>query len=133
MAASKTSLHAGDLIREILLDSTEVSARCNKIFPVAVDNAVLPYILYRRVSLEQNANKAGQPGADSVSIEVICFTADYDDGVELAEAVRDALDNKRDIQDDDETLVMRSCTLVDSEEAWQDDAYVQQLVFNVKI
>ena len=64
---------------------------------------------------------------------MICFTADYDDGVELAEAVRDALDNKRDIQDDDETLVMRSCTLVDSEEAWQDDAYVQQLVFNVKI
>ena len=29
MAVSKTSLHAGDLIREILLDSTEVSARCN--------------------------------------------------------------------------------------------------------
>lgn len=133
MAVSKTSLHAGDLIREILLDSADVTARTNKIFPVAVDNAVLPYILYRRVALEQNPNKAGQAGADSVSIEVICFTADYDDGVELAEAVRDALDNKRDIQDDDETLVMRSCTLVDSEEAWQDDAYVQQLVFNVKI
>ncbi|MEG1345884.1 MAG: hypothetical protein RSC78_04060 [Acidaminococcaceae bacterium] len=50
--------------------------------------------------------------------------------VELAETVRDALDGA---QGEIPGLVMRSCYLVDSEEAWQDDAYVQQLVFNVKI
>ena len=36
-------------------------------------------------------------------------------------------------QGEKDGLVMRSCYLADSEEAWQDDAYVQQLVFNVKI
>ena len=100
---------------------------------MATDKAELPYILYRRASMEQNPQKTGNPGADTVQMEVICFAADYDDCLELAEAVRGALDNKRDMQTDDETLTMRSCLLVDSEEAWQDDAYVQQLIFNVKV
>lgn len=121
------------LIRELLLDSAEVTARTNKVYPVATDKAELPYILYRRASMEQNPQKTGNPGADTVQMEVICFAADYDDCLELAEAVRGALDNKRDMQTDDETLTMRSCLLVDSEEAWQDDAYVQQLIFNVKV
>jgi hypothetical protein len=133
MAVNKTSLSAGVLIRELLLDSAEVTARTNKVYPVATDKAELPYILYRRASMEQNPQKTGNPGADTVQMEVICFAADYDDCLELAEAVRGALDNKRDMQTDDETLTMRSCLLVDSEEAWQDDAYVQQLIFNVKV
>ena len=133
MAVNKTSLSAGVLIRELLLDSAEVTAHTNKVYPVATDKAELPYILYRRASMEQNPQKTGNPGADTVQMEVICFAADYDDCLELAEAVRGALDNKRDMQTDDETLTMRSCLLVDSEEAWQDDAYVQQLIFNVKV
>ena len=133
MAVNKTSLSAGVLIRELLLDSAEVTARTNKVYPVATDKAELPYILYRRASMEQNPQKTGNPGADTVQMEVICFAADYDDCLELAEAVRGALDNKRDMQTDDETLTMRSCLLVDSEEAWQDDAYVQQLIFNMKV
>ena len=133
MAVNKTSLSAGVLIRELLLDSAEVTARTNRVYPVATDKAELPYILYRRASMEQNPQKTGNPGADTVQMEVICFAADYDDCLELAEAVRGALDNKRDMQTDDETLTMRSCLLVDSEEAWQDDAYVQQLIFNVKV
>lgn len=133
MAVNKTSLSAGVLIRELLLDSAEVTARANKVYQVATDKAELPYILCRRASMEQNPQKTGNPGADTVQMEVICFAADYDDCLELAEAVRGALDNKRDMQTDDETLTMRSCLLVDSEEAWQDDAYVQQLIFNVKV
>ena len=110
MAVSKTSLSAGELIREVLLDSAEVTARCNKIFPVATDTAELPYILYRRTSLEQNPQKAGQPGADTVAVEVICFTGGYAEGVELAEAVRGVLDNMQ-ATSEDGTLTMRSCTL----------------------
>ena len=124
MAVNRTSLSVGTLIREILLDSADVTARTNKVYPVATDKAELPYILYRRAALEQNPQKSGQPGADTVQLEVICFAADYDDCLELAEAVRGA---------DDETLALCACQLVDSEEAWQDDAYVQQLIFNVRV
>ena len=130
MAASKTSLSAGEVIRAILLDDKDVMARVNKIFPVVADSAELPYISYRRAGFEQNPQKAGAPGADSIQLEVLCFTARYTEGVELAEAVRAALDHATITQGD---LRLRSCTLTDSEEAYQDDAFVQQLVFTVNI
>lgn len=130
MAANKTSLSAGEVIRAALLDDKNVMARVNKIFPVVADSAELPYISYRRAGFEQNPQKAGAPGADSIQLEVLCFTARYTEGVELAEAVRAALDHVTITHDG---LRLRSCTLTDSEEAYQDDAFVQQLVFTVNI
>lgn len=128
--AMKTSLSAGAVIREILLADADVRRRTNKIFPVVTSKAELPYILYRRAALQHNPTKAGLPGADTVTMEVFCYTANYADGVELAEAVRKALDYA---QGEKDGLVMRSCTLVDSEEDFTDDAFVQCLSFNVKI
>jgi len=130
MEQRKTSLSAGSIIRDILLKDAEVRKRTNKVFPIVIDQAQLPYILYRRASLEQNPTKAGYPGADTVVIEVVCYTEKYADGVELAEAVRAALDGK---QGEKDGVVMRSCVLSDSEEGYDSDAYAQQLVFRVKI
>ncbi|MCI1778786.1 MAG: DUF3168 domain-containing protein [Bacteroidales bacterium] len=130
MAVNKTSLSAGEIIRDLLANDPEVAARTKKVFPVVIDKAELPYILYRRTQLDPAVVKKGS-SADTVGIEVICYTAGYTEGVELAEAVRGALDGVQATTDDG--LVMRSCYLADSEEAWQDDAYLQQLVFNVKI
>lgn len=130
MALKKTSLSAGAVIRDLLLANKEVKRRTNNIFPVVIDKAQLPYILYRRAALLHNPNKAGAPGADTVTIEVVCYTAQYAAGVELAEAVRAALDYAH---GEREGVIMRGCTLVDSEEGYEDDAYVQQLVFQVKI
>lgn len=129
MAASKTSLSAGEIIRSVLMSDSEVSARVKKIFPVVEDSAELPYIVYRRANLEQIPVKSGR-GADTVGMEILCYAGSYTEGVELAEAVRSALDGK---QGEVNGLVMRSCYLADSEETWQSDAYVQQLMFNVKI
>ena len=129
MAVGKTSLSAGEIIRSILMSDSEVSARVKKIFPVVEDSAELPYIVYRRAQLEQTPVKSGR-GADTVGMEILCYTEHYTEGVELAEAVRGALDGKQGVVNGP---VMRSCYLADSEEAWQDDAYVQQLMFNVKI
>ena len=125
-----TSLSAGGIIRDLLMNDPEVKRRTNKVFPIATEKAVLPYILYRRAALNHNPTKAGMPGADTVQIEVVCYTAKYIEGVELAEAVRAALDYKK---GEKEGLVMRSCTLADSDEGYDDDAFVQSLVFNVKI
>jgi hypothetical protein len=130
MAVPKTSLSAGAIIRAVLLEDAEVAARTNKIFPVATDCAELPYILYRRTSLSPNPQKSGQPGADEIQVEVICFTERYGEGIELAEAVRAALDQ---VDAEHNGLRMRSCYLLDSEEAYQDDAFVQQLVFSAKM
>ena len=129
MAVSKSSLSAGEIIRAVLTSDPEVTARAKKVYPVVEDTAELPYVVYRRTQLEQGQVK-GRRGNDNVTIEVLCYTKGYTEGVELAEAVRVALDNKTAESDG---LVMRSCYLTDSEEAWQDDAYLQVLVFNVKM
>ena len=129
MAVSRTSLSAGEIIRGILIEDPEVMARAKKVFPVVEDSAELPYIVYRRTQFEQDPTNRFR-GADSVTIEVLCYAADYTEGVELAEAVRAALDYAKGESDG---LVMRSCYLSDSEEAWQDDAYVQQLIFRIQI
>lgn len=129
MAVNKSSLSAGEIIRAVLVEDPEVATRTTKVYPVVADEAKLPYIVYRRTQLEQDATK-GRRGADTVGIEVICYTEQYTPGVELAEAVRDALDGKQATVDG---LVMRSCHLTDSEEGWQDDAFMQQLVFTVKM
>lgn len=130
MAQKKTSLSAGGIIRDILLSNEEVKRRTNKVFPIVIDNAQLPYILYRRAALAHNPTKQGTPGADTVTMEVICYTAKYAEGVELAEAVRQALDYASGEHDG---VKMRSCTLADSEEGYEDDAFVQQLVYQVRI
>ena len=130
MAVPKTSLSAGGIIRAVLLEDAEVSARTGKIFPVATDSAELPYIVYRRMGLAAVPQKSRQPGADEVSIEVLCHASGYSESVELAEAVRAALDFT---SAEHNGMHMRSCYLSGSEEFYQDDAFVQQLVFSVKI
>lgn len=128
MAANRTCLSAGAAIRAILSADKDVCAKTNKIFPVVEDSAELPYIVYRRTSLSGQQTKGKQ--ADTVSIEILCYTAHYTDGVELAESVRGALGGA---SGDYAGMTIRSCYLEDSEEAWQDDAHVQQLVFTVRI
>lgn len=130
MAVNKTSLSAGAIIRAVLIDDAEVASRVKKIYPIVAPNAELPYIVYRRAELTANPQKAGAPGGDTIQIEVMCYTAKYTEGVELAEAVRGALDFTTATA---EGQTMRSCYLSGSEEGYQDDAFIQQLIFNVKI
>lgn len=130
MAISKTSLSAGAVIRDILLSNEEVKRRTNKVFPIVIDKAQLPYILYRRAALSHSPSKQGALGADTVTMEVVCYTAKYAEGVELAEAVRGALDYA---SVESGGVQMRSCTLADSEEGYEDDAFVQSMIFTIKI
>lgn len=124
--AKETSLSAGAIIRDILLNDESVRNITDKVFPIVIDEAKLPYILYRRSALRHDPTKAGHPGADTVELEVVCYTARYAESIELAEAVRNALDYAR-------TDKMRSCVLSGSEEGFEDDAFAQRLVFSIKI
>ncbi len=130
MAVPKTSLSAGAIVRTVLLEDPEVASRVNKIFPVAADESALPYIVYRRAALESSPQKSGQPGADVIEMEILCCTTRYGDGVELAEAVRSALDM---VSAEHDGQRMRGCWLSGGEELYQDDAFVQQLIFKIKI
>ena len=133
MAVSKhTSLSVGRLLRSLLLESEGVRKRSNgKIFPVRipVDPAELPYIAYMRTGVTYEPDK-GDDYADTAQVAVSCYSADYESGVELAESVRDVLDGAEGYNDE---MAMRSCTLVNADETWEGDAFVQNLVFEIRI
>ncbi|MGM9871324.1 MAG: DUF3168 domain-containing protein [Muribaculaceae bacterium] len=129
-AKSKSVLSAGELIRPALLQNPDIAATVTKIFPVVSAEAKLPYISYRRLSLEAVAVK-GTP-ARAAEIEVLCFGRSYNQSVEMAEAVRSTLDGAE-LTSTDGSLTLRSCLMTDAEETWQDDAWVQRLIFTVRI
>ena len=124
----KTSLSTGSIVYDLLSRDAEVSARATKIYPVVADEARLPYIVYRRSRLEHAPAKPW--GADTVQVDVLCYAAAYSESVELAEAVRAALDYQK---GEAGGIRMRSCTLADSSEDWTGVAYLQVLNFNIKI
>lgn len=130
MEEKSTSLSAGLAVYAMLSADEAVSSAARKVFPIATDEAELPYIAYRRLSMAQDPVKHGWPGADTVRLQVSCFTASYAEGVRLAESVRRALDGKRYRK---EGIDVRSCVLSDASENWQDDAFVQHLIFDIKV
>ena len=130
MESFRSSLSAGVIVRAILLEDAAVAEKVTKIYPIVAESAELPYIVYRRSALEATPSKAGQPVSDRIEMELMCCTADYGEGVELAEAVRNALDHITATHDGQR---MRSCTLIGAEEDYQEDAFIQKLIFDIKI
>lgn len=125
-----SALSAGKAIYSLLSADETLKRMTKKMFPVVADNAPLPYIAFRRVSLTSVPQKQGM-GADTVHMEVNVFTEEYEEGIEIAENVREVLEcyGSREVAD----MLLRGCYLEASEETWGDDAYVQRLVFCVKI
>lgn len=126
---AKTCLSAGEIVRAVLMGDPAVSERVKNVYPIVADASELPYIVYRRTGYEQTAVKSPK-GGDTVHIEVLCLAASYLESVEIAEAVRAALDG---MQAEYEGLTIRGCTLEDSSEDWEADAYIQQLVFRCRM
>ena len=131
-----TSLSAGLMIYSLLSESESVSAVSGKVYPVVSEaDAPLPYICYRRAGFEARPAK-DVPGADAVTVEILCYAATYAHGIRMAEAVRDALDGVQATFEDPDTgelLTARSIDLSDASEGWADDAYFQSLTFTVRI
>lgn len=130
MSQTKTSLSAGELIRTLLLEDDAISSRVSKIFPVDTVEARLPYIVYRRAALEAKPTKSGRPGADVIQMEIYCYCSSYTESVELAESVRACLDN---IVAEDSAGRISGCYLSDAEEGFEADAFIQKLIFTIKI
>lgn len=127
----RTSLSAGLVIYDALKESPAASGMVTKIFPVAADEAILPYVAYRRKSTQQVCVKGHQTGAETAIYEVACFAATYEDSVTLAEYARYAIEASKGTALDG--LNVRSVVMADSSESWQDDAYVQTMVFELKV
>lgn len=129
MQTEYSTLSVGRIIAAILQEDVELTESVTSIFPVlAEQEAILPYIYYRRIAIDPIPVK-NSLSADTVTVEVSCCAADYEESTKLAERVRRLLDHKQAMIPG---LSMRSCTLTGGEELWADDAYIQRLIFTIK-
>lgn len=131
MDLPKTSLSCGLPVRARLLSSPAVREPVTSVFPVVTAEAVLPYVCYRRKALTGTPVKAPGRGSDAADMELMVCAASYDASLELAEAVRDALDGQA-WTDEASGMRVRSCVLTDAAEYYEADAYVQLLTFCVR-
>ncbi len=113
------------------MENEDVRAITERVFPVVTDTAKLPYIFYRVSSFEHDATK-DREGADIIGVEVVCCTETYAECVNLAEAVRGALDYQA-YESSDGTLRLRSCNLSGYDQTWEDDAHVGTLNFTLRV
>lgn len=123
-----SGLSAGLAIYRLLSES---GLNVTRVYPVATDEAVKPYVVYRRVSMQPAVVKDGY-AADTVGIEMLVVSATYSQGVTLAERVREALDGRQ-WYDAESGVRLRAINLENAEEVWQDDAFIQSLTFRVKM
>lgn len=125
----RTSLSVGLVVYE-LLDVPGVREKVSQIYPVfAFKDAEAPFICYRRVALPGEHTKKAVK--DTAQIEVYIIARTYEESVEIAEAVREALDGMSGQAECG--LVLSRCWLVDADEDLQDESFIQTLIFNLEI
>lgn len=130
----KTSLSAGLAVYAVLKEA--LKDKVTKVYPVvATEDAVMPFLVYRRTGVRSNPSKVGTC-FDSSVIELSVFSKDYGEGVEIIEAARATLENKTihcTKAKDGFDMVVGCTQMTDCEESWDGDCYRQDLTIECKI
>lgn len=126
----KTSISIGEAINDLLTSDKTLTSAVTRVFPVVTDVAELPYVAYRRVKTDQVSVKGYRTGNEMVTVQVNSYAASYERSISVAEIVRQILDG---VQYDKNGISIRSSVMVNSEESWENDAFVQKLTFEMKV
>lgn len=114
------SLLIGIHIKDILGKNEELSERVgNRIYPLVIPVGVpkYPFIVYRNDGTSPDYTKDGT-NEDTVSVNVAIVAKEYSEAVEIAQAVRYSLEDKRKRYDKFE---VRDSILTGTMEEWLDD------------
>lgn len=122
--------HIGNNIRDILLADSGVSSQVSSehIYPiVAPENTKGDFIVYIR---QKYAKKMVNQGVyeDECEVAVIGISENYDNAIDLAEKIDNALTGTH--TNDDGMKI--NITLLDSTEVFEDNKYIETLVFGIK-
>lgn len=125
------SILIGKYIYQFLTGDTAVNAIVSgNVFPVVADVEVnYPFVAYMRTGINADYTKDGQ-SCDTVTVNIVCVADNYTASVDLANAVRAALDGKRYA---DDSVNIRQIKMDGATENFLDDAFVQELTFEIII
>lgn len=119
-------------IREILLADPNIAELTGgNVYPlVAPENTEGSFILYRRVKYQREYGKMGLQD-DVARVELLAIADSYEESVALASLVDNCLTGAH-INTENGISYSLTFTLYDSEEGFEDNKYVQTLIFEVK-
>ena len=96
-----------------------------KIYPlVAEEETTFPFIIFRRNSIQTEYTKDGRVN-DTVEISITAVANDYVTTVNILERVRELIEYNRSL--------FISAKLTNVSEDYIDNAYIQEIIFSIKI
>jgi len=102
----------------------------NRCYPLIAENGTTyPFIIYQRDSLDSTFCKDGVY-EDEVNVSVRVVTDTYNEGIDLAQSVREAMTFNNYTIEDGGTY---TSLMVQADEEFTNDAYVQTLIFRITI
>lgn len=119
----------GNDIRDMLISNEDITAQVgDNIYPcIAPLNTEGDYIIYMRNKYSKSTVKQGVY-MDECEVAVIGVSDNYDNAVALASKIDNSLSGQHTL----ENGVRLQITLVDSTETFDDDKYIETLIFNIK-
>lgn len=119
----------GNTLRTIMLgDASIIEQVGDNIYPiVAPEKTEGDFIVYRRATYSKASVKMGVY-EDKCDVGIIAICDDYDKSVELASKIDNALTGKHILKNGYKLEIMLS----DSTEMYEDNKYVQTLIFTIK-
>lgn len=125
------SLQVGKAIYTLLSSNQQlVSMVDGNIFPLIAEiNTTFPFIVYKREAITPQYTKDYWT-SDEVLINVMVASNDYVESIEIADLVRQSLDQK---QGEYSGIKIRDLRLIQADEDFIDDTYIQYLTFKIKI
>lgn len=125
-------IKVGKAIYGILANNEQLKEQIkNKIFPlVATEKTTFPFIVYKRIQSKDNPDTKDRLLCNFISAMQITVVSDkYEEGLNIAEEVINSMVNfKGEIAGFD----IKRIIVDDSDEEFSDDAYVQNITFNIK-
>lgn len=120
--------------------SLEVGMAVNKLlegiidcYPIIADKgANYPYLVYRRTGLGEELTKDRRCDGytEYATVELILVAVKYRESIELAQKIKDKLEQSRGEIDD---IKIRNIVMINSSENWANDAYLQSLTMRIEI
>ena len=135
MACFNTGLNSyqkwfiGNDIRALLLKNEEIVNQVgSNVFPlIAPENTIGDFIVYMRNKYNKIAVKQGIY-QDECEVAVVGISDNYDDALALASKIDNALTGQHTLDNGVRLMI----TLADSTETFDDDKYIETLIFTIK-
>ena len=124
MKFSPDTLEIGQLFYEMLNPIAPT-------FPIVVEQGCpMPYITYRRTALRQPTTKDAYAYEESATVELYIVASTYAEAINLAQQVKIKLETLRGKWRD---IFVDGIRLVNADEEWAADAYVQRMWWDVTV